>query len=289
MVRVSHGYWARWPVGTPPSDLSHWERAALLQPLLGRDFRVSHLSAGHLWGFPLSPHLAWIHDLLDEVPLAPRHDERPHLSRAHCRPSQSARGHVLHRGLGLPPVEGLWGAQVTSALETLLALQDILPGWRGVAAIDFLLAHGTSMTPRSPMSVVELERELDALPPHVRGAQSVRRGLSLAAERTWSPMETVLRLVVQHWGFPLPVPNVHVMLPGQGSAYVDLAWPEVKVGLEYNGRGHYLDPGYAEEMHRLNQLQEAGWRIRNVLLNDLKLPDRLYSLHQWLTRTFQGL
>ncbi|NHU85927.1 hypothetical protein GWK18_10090 [Kocuria sp. JC486] len=138
------------------------------------------------------------------------------------------------------------------------------------------------------MSIAELESELDALPIHTHGARSLRVGVSRAVERTWSPMETVLRLLVEHWGFPRPVPNVCVMLPDHSTAYVDLAWPDKKVGLEYNGRGHYLDPGYVEEMHRLNQLQDAGWQIRNVLLNDLKLPDRLYGLHLWLTRALSG-
>lgn len=283
MIKLTHGFWAKCPDRDGLAKLEHWEKAALLQPFVGPDVRVSHLSAGKMWGFPLSPHLAWIHDLLDEPPATPMHDLRPHLSSPGRR-SQSARGHVMHRGLGLEPDNGLWGSQVTSAVETLLALQPLLPGWRGVVAVDFLLAHGDSMQARTSMNTGQLTSVLDGLPAGTRGVRDVRQTLARAAERTWSPMETVLRLLVEHFGFPRPVPNHGVPLPGQAMAYVDLAWPELKVGLEYNGSGHYLDASYTEEMHRLNQLGEQGWRIRNVLLNDLKLPHRLHSLYNWLDR-----
>lgn len=269
MVPLTHGYWARFTCAEDVHELAHWEKASLLQPAMGSDLRVSHLSAGVLWGFPLSPSMAWIHDLLGEPIHTPLHDARPHLSTATRRTSQSASGHVMHRGLGLEGAEGLWGAQVTSALETLLDLQPLLPGWRGVAAVDFLLAHGDSMQYRQPMTVAELRAQLDLLPAGTRGSPALRRSSSRAAERTWSPMETVLRLLVEYFGFPQPVPNHGVLLLDQTMAYIDLAWPEHRVGLEYNGRGHYLNPGYEEEMHRFNQLGEDGWRIRNVLLNDL--------------------
>lgn len=282
MRQIAHGYWARWPDANLALELEHWEKAALLQPDLGPDARVSHLSAGVLWGFPLSPGMAWVHDLLGEPIRSPRQDLRPHLSLRSGRPSQTALGHVMHRGLGLEDVTGLWGAQVTSAVETLLALQPLLPGWRGVAAVDFVLAYGDAMDLRRPMTVAELETHLDDLPAGTRGTPAMRRSLKHAADRTWSPMETVLRLLVVHFGFPPPVMNYGVMLPDGSKAYIDLAWPTYKVGLEYNGRGHYLNAGYSEEMHRFNQLGEDGWQMRNVLLNDLKLPTRVHSLYQWL-------
>lgn len=289
MLRLAHGYWALWDGLDRAAQLEHWEKAALLQPHLSPDLRVSHLSAGELWGFPLSRGMTWIHDLLDEPLYAPRYDLRPHLSTASGRSSRSPGGYVTHRGIGLPSVVGLWECQVTSALETLLALQTVLPGWRGVAVVDFVLAHGLSMDAKRPLTVSRHQEMVDDLPPGTHGVRALRQALGRSAERTWSPMETVLRLLVEHFGFPAPVPNFGVSLADQTMAYIDLAWPDYKVGLEYNGSGHYLNAAYAEEMHRCNQLGEADWRIRNVVVNDLKLPHRVHSLHDWLARSLPKL
>ncbi|KAA9393030.1 hypothetical protein FCK90_14270 [Kocuria coralli] len=283
MLRLAHGHWARWPDGIQPFELGHWEKAALLQRSLGPNIAVSHLSAGKLWGLPLSTGMTWVHGLLGEPPATPRHDLRPHLAFASGRRNQDAGGYVLHRGLGLEPVQGLWGCDVTSALETLLALQPVLPGWRGVTVVDFLLAHGLSMGRREPLTTARFGELLEQVPAGTPGLRSVKRALTRASERMWSPMETVLRLLVEDAGFPRPLGNVEVMLPDRSAAYIDLAWPEQMVGLEYNGSVHYQNAqAYDEEMHRLNQLEECGWAVRTVVVNDLKLPTRLSSMFAWL-------
>lgn len=65
-------------------------------------------------------------------------------------------------------------------------------------------------------------------------------------------------------GLPRPAPQHPVRLPNGAIYHPDLAWPEYRVAVEYDGHWH----GTAEQLHRdrrrLNQLVGAGWIILHV-------------------------
>ncbi|WBB74150.1 hypothetical protein O7602_00880 [Micromonospora sp. WMMD1128] len=79
-----------------------------------------------------------------------------------------------------------------------------------------------------------------------------------------SPPESHLRVRLMFAGLPQPVAQHPVRVSTGVVLHPDLAWPEFRVAVEYNGRWH-LD---ADRMHRdrrrLNQLVEAGWLVLHV-------------------------
>lgn len=290
MVWLPSGLWMRCPRGMDPDSLDSWEQAAILQPALGPDVAVGHLSAAQVWNIPMSAGLSWVDALLEAPGKPNKLDLRPHFSYTGRRRNQSTRTFVMHKGLGLPVTPGPWGVPVTNPVETVVALHDELAGWRAVAALDHVLSTGLEYVGGpGEVSLSEVHHLLDQLPPRTRGLSRTRQALDQAVPNTWSPMETVLRLWVVQCGFPMPVPNASVMLPGGRRAVVDLAWAQQKVGLEYNGEVHYRDrKAYGDEMYRLHQLQDLGWKIRLVVAEDLRDPSRRAQLIRWLAEALRS-
>lgn len=276
MTHLAHTYWARTPAQPAGTDgtsvLLPAERAALLRPLFGPDVAVGGISAAQLWGIPVMTGMNWAQEVLGERAGPAFIDPRPHLSFCGRRRHQGRLDLVLRQGLGLPVENGLWGCRVTGAIETLLAIQPVLPGWRSVVAADYVLATGLGYhDPRWPLAPEDLLALLDRLPPRTRGRAALRLALHRCAPNVWSPMETLLRLILVHAGLPTPTPNAPVLLPNGSRAYLDLAWEEEKVAVEYNGEVHYRDrKAYGDEMHRLAQLRRLGWAVHIAVLEDLR-------------------
>lgn len=310
-IRLSRTLWAALPPGTgagelmrrgraapsavlaadvtAPEVLHVWERAALLQThRIQEDLLVSHLSAARMWGLPLSPSpMPWSHRLLGEPPAFRALETRPQLSYL-GRPRHPENGSlILHRSLGLPSATGPWDSQVTGSIETLLACMPWLPGWRAVAAVDRALMTGPQLAgPMTGLTADDLLSVAAALPPGTRGIARLRRAVERSAPQTWSPMETLLRLVVMRAGLPAPVMNLPVHLPDGTRFVLDLAWHKPRTALEYNGRVHYEDRRtYGDEQHRSHVLEDLGWKVRTVVVADLKDPQRLSALLRWLRRS----
>jgi very-short-patch-repair endonuclease len=97
-----------------------------------------------------------------------------------------------------------------------------------------------------------------------RGARQAGRAFSLADGRAESPPESQLRVRLVLAGLPRPVPQHEIKLPGGQVYRVDLAWPQYRVAIEYDGHWH----GEPEQLHadrrRLNQLVGAGWIVLHV-------------------------
>jgi very-short-patch-repair endonuclease len=71
-----------------------------------------------------------------------------------------------------------------------------------------------------------------------------------------SPMETRIRLALHFAGLPPPVLQHPV-----GPYRLDMAYPELMVAVEYDGRDH-LDPDRAlRDLHRATYLGRLGWIV----------------------------
>ncbi|MDO5617292.1 hypothetical protein [Kocuria sp.] len=284
MIWLPAGYWMRCPRGMDPNNVEPWELAAVLQPRFGPRVAVAHASAAHVWKIPLSQGMEWVDQLLGE-PIRPREVlPGPHFAYAGSRRNQSSRTFVMHKSLGLPFTSGPWDIQVTHPVETLVSMHHHLMGWRGVAAMDHVLSTGLEYLGGPGCATPEeVAGILDQLPHGTRGLARTRRALELAVPNVWSPMETVLRLLLVHLGFPVPETNTVLELPSGRRAIIDLTWAAKKVGVEYNGEIHYRDrKAYGDEMYRLHQLQDMGWKIRLVVAEDLRDPYRRAQLVRWL-------
>jgi very-short-patch-repair endonuclease len=209
---------------------------------------VTGASAAVLWGVDLAgPD--------DDVELTLPPDAHPRrvpglrVRRAALDPDQVRRRH---------------GVLATTPAATALRVAGSLRQDDAVVAVDRLLAA----------RLVDLSR-VRALAASGRGPGTARARtvLDLADERSESPQETRLRLLLRRSGLPMPVTQ-HVVRDEKGRhvARVDFAWPAQKVAVEYDGAWH-AEPGqFAKDRARLNRLQAAGWRVVFVTAADLRDP-----------------
>lgn len=250
MVCLAHGIWARWYDHAAPETLEPW-----------LDLLLNETGTWTPWG------------------------DRPAIALPAPRKAKPLPGMHLRRLQAPPSTQpGPWRSRATGAVETLLVLQDWLRGWRSVVAVDHVLAKNLSpIGEPEPLQPADLKLQVESLPAGTRGKRLLAQAVERSAPNVWSPMETVLRLVVEAAGFPAGEHNVPVDL-GQGRrVYLDLAWRTKLVALEYNGAVHYRDrAAYSDEMGRLNALQDQGWSVRVVVLEDLRNPARREALVRWL-------
>lgn len=99
-----------------------------------------------------------------------------------------------------------------------------------------------------------------------RGCRVARRAAALVRAGVDSPMETRLRLLVVLAG--LPEPQVNLILRGEDGDWerrFDLAYPALKVIVEYDGRQHAEDiKQWNADIYRREELERQGWRVITV-------------------------
>jgi very-short-patch-repair endonuclease len=178
------------------------------------------------------------------------------------------RGIRVHRtSLGYSEVRSVRRYSRTTPLRTALDIARLERLPESVVAIDVLLRRG----------LVNQERLVDAaasLPP-CRGSTRARRAVELADERAESPQESRLRVLLRTAGLT-PVPQ-HVVLDAAGRfvARVDLAFPEHRIAIEYDGAWHGESGQLARDRRRLNRLVAADWTVLHITAADLYDPSGL--------------
>jgi len=116
-----------------------------------------------------------------------------------------------------------------------------------------------------------------------RGTVSGAHLLDLATPRAESAPESWLRLMLVDHGFPLPEVNWRIRSPaGQEIYRLDLAWPSVRIAVEYDGYATHADREEEDEA-RDADLRRRGWIILRVRAADLADMSRL---EQELTEAF---
>jgi hypothetical protein len=103
------------------------------------------------------------------------------------------------------------------------------------------------------------------------GAARVRRAVPLVDPRAESAPESRVRVALVLAGL-LPIPQYEVIIAGR-ELRLDLAWPEVKVALEYEGEYHFEDDQIVRDDERLALLRDAGWLVIRVSAPDLRNLD----------------
>ncbi|MDN5757991.1 MAG: hypothetical protein L0H59_05590, partial [Tomitella sp.] len=111
--------------------------------------------------------------------------------------------------------------------------------------------------------------------PQAAGARRARDVLPLVDGGSDSPQETRLRLLLIRRGYPrprtqFPVTNEY----GQLHAHVDLAWPQWRAGLEYDGDWHRRsEEKKTSDIARYEGYRRLGWdvvRVDKHLLNTMQ-------------------
>jgi G:T-mismatch repair DNA endonuclease (very short patch repair protein) len=100
------------------------------------------------------------------------------------------------------------------------------------------------------------------------GIAKVRRAFELVDARAESPPESRVRVALVLAGLS-PVPQYDVREAGEWLGRVDLALPEARIAIEYEGAYHFEDGQIVRDDVRYARLREAGWTVIRVSAADL--------------------
>jgi hypothetical protein len=131
-----------------------------------------------------------------------------------------------------------------------------------------LVVLGDSLVRRGVVTPEALIRASGGRSPRQRFA---RRAASLVRTGVDSPMETRVRLLIVLSGLPEPVVNV-VFRDEHGAwlARLDLAYPQWRIAVEYDGRQHAESSDqWHTDIGRREALDGIGWRLVVVVASDV--------------------
>lgn len=226
------------------------ERARAYAPRLTDHGFISHASAAALWGLPLPRAV----------------DLRVHVSQPHGTRAVRARGVVGHH-LVISPEELtiLEGIPVTSPERTWCDLA----GWVGLE--DLIAAGDRVLWHRDRLATLEQLGDMVRRHPGRRGRRDRCAALPLLSDRADSPPETKIRLRVVGSGMPTPLVNPVLRGPhGEWIGQPDLAFPEYREVLEYEGDGHRTDrEQWLSDLERVPRFEDFGWHVTRAGGNDL--------------------
>ena len=86
-------------------------------------------------------------------------------------------------------------------------------------------------------------------------------GSAAGRRRSASPPESWVRVACARAGLPAPVPQFVVLEAGEFLGCVDLAWPEARLIVEYEGAYHFEGLQIARTTSATRRLVAAGWRV----------------------------
>lgn len=107
-----------------------------------------------------------------------------------------------------------------------------------------------------------------------RGAVSLRRACERIRPGVESPRETAVRLLLIDAGLPEPALNWTLRSDGFFIARLDMAYPDARVAVEYDGRQHAQPDQFRRDADRWRAIAEAGWVLVRVLSHHLESPER---------------
>jgi hypothetical protein len=141
------------------------------------------------------------------------------------------------------------------ALDALLTSSDAYPGLR---------------TGRPVATTESIDRQLTRWG-RFPGCGRIRDALPLARPGVESPKETETRLLLRSFGLPEPAIQHVVSVDGRFLARVDLAYPECRIAIEYEGDGHRTDRDqWRIDIRRQRDLEDHGWLVIRVTELDLR-------------------
>lgn len=223
-----------------------------VDPLLAYTARMSpraffsHTSAARIWGFPLPRrlHADPSHVCVVKPDRAPR---LPRVVGHHFQPGSVSI--VTHQGLRLSDPIDTW-----CALSTQLTLDEL------VIAGDWLVKR------KNPLAQLSELHERVAAFSRRPGARLLSVAATLVRARTDSPRETLSRLALMRAGLPEPAVNFEIRdAEGRFVAFGDLAYPQYKVLVEYDGAQHRDDEEqFNRDVNRLDDIMQLDWRVVRI-------------------------
>ena len=168
---------------------------------------------------------------------------------------------IRHAHLHSSDVVTIARRRCTTELATALAIAADEPVTSSVPALDIFVRRGLING-----------RELSTAAGALTGRRScrTRQAVEHVDARAESQPESTLRVVLALAGI-VTVPQFSVR-DGRHSfvARVDLAIPELKLAIEYDGAWHGDAPQLTKDRRRMNALTTAGWRVLFVTAADMR-------------------
>jgi very-short-patch-repair endonuclease len=180
-------------------------------------------------------------------------------------PWSGPRGLRVHRTvLSTEDVVVVDDIPMTSALRTAWDVAALVPLATAVAALDAMVRAGHVTTPQLEVMAQQGTGRF--------GVTRLRRAVPLVDPRAESAPESKVRVALVMAGLE-PVPQHEVWLDGRFLARVDLAWPDARVALEYEGAYHFNGTQIVRDDARIQRLVAAGWIVVRVSAIDLRNLD----------------
>ncbi|MFT3798048.1 endonuclease domain-containing protein [Microbacterium sp.] len=246
------------------------ERARQYLHRMSENEFFSHVTAAVIWNLPL-PYGVVAGRPLDVAVTWPRRAPESQGINAHAiRPELAhARMHA-DTGLAVCTPATTWAllGGVLTRVEDLVAVGD---------AIVRVPMHENDAPPLG--TIAQLRAAMDA--GRRTGIDRLRAALPLISDRSRSRPETWLRLILLDAGLPAPAVNYDVVEGGQWLGQVDLAYPHLRIAIEYEGEYHLTDPAqWDADIARMDRLVEAGWRVirvtkKGVFLHPMRTVERV--------------
>ena len=221
---------------------------------------LSHTSSANEYGAPL-----WECDLTTV-----------HLTRPDERAGRAEAGIVQHRGvIAEGDLVDRNGREVMSGTRTALELTLLLDVEHALVEIDYLLHQG--------FTTMEMLRTRYECMAHWPRSLTTDLVLRLADGRSESVGETRARFLCWAQHLPAPIPNYPIHDErGVEIARVDLAWPQLGVFLEFDGKKKYeehrregesvVDCVLREKQRESRIVELTGWRCIRIVWADLYKP-----------------
>jgi very-short-patch-repair endonuclease len=236
-IRASHG------VEHDPEALA---RAYAVK--MRRDAVFSHLTAAQLLGLPLPVRFG----------ASPVHVAVP-TETAPVR----GRGVVGHRRMSTAAALDIRGLRVLAPVDTWITLGPIL------ALPDLVAVADAIVTPRRDRPAWATMDDLAAglaVDLRARGRRRLVDALGFVRVGSASRPESLLRVLLRAGG--LPEPRINHRLGGLPFV-VDLAWPDMRFGIEYDGAHHRAAPQFGADLRRQEIIHDDEWLLMRVQKEDL--------------------
>ncbi|MET0188248.1 MAG: hypothetical protein ABW212_04560 [Pseudonocardia sediminis] len=146
------------------------------------------------------------------------------------------------------------GVRCTTPLRTAFDLARRLDRVEAVVAVD-RLANEHRFPPDVLLNFSVRYRG-------ARGVDRVPDVLACTTPYSGSPMESRLRMLITDAGLPRPrVQWVVQDVAARTAVWLDLAYPEHRVAIEYEGEGHTVPEEVLRDAGRYTRLVDRGWRV----------------------------
>ena len=175
------------------------------------------------------------------------------------------------RDLSERDVTSISSLAVTTPLRTSLDLACRRRRYDALAVMDGLARV-------QGVGVPQLMRELPRFRRR-RGVVQARELVPLVDARAESPGESFVRLAIYDAGMPVPEPQFEVLHQGVAVYRLDLAYPRMKICVEYDGEEFHSSAAQkAADERRRTWLRDRGWVVIVVRKDGFKGA----ALDDWL-------